>query len=98
MQVPYELRPSAVAGTGIFTTVPVTRGAIVWRCDAKSVRTHDEQSLRARIAPLDASQKVDLLEHVYSWQGEVRHTRICSHNTRVPIDTTSPRSGLRNSR
>ena len=98
MQVPYELRPSAVAGTGIFTTVPVTRGAIVWRCDATSVRTHDEQSLRARIAPLDTAQRVELLEHVYSWQGEVQHTPLCRHTTRVPISMASSRSGLRNSR
>jgi hypothetical protein len=52
MQVEYELKPSAIAGTGIFTTAQVKRGTLLWLCDAQSTRTHDEASLRKRLADL----------------------------------------------
>eukprot|EP01052_Picozoa_sp_SAG31_P011095 SAG31_NODE_621_length_13502_cov_18.057002_8_plen_72_part_00 len=57
MQIEYELRPSRVAGTGIFTTAPIKRGALLWLCNSESVRTHDEESLRKRLADLPPKEQ-----------------------------------------
>ena len=69
--MPYELRPSAIAGYGIFATAPIRRGTRVWRYEpGLSVLEHDETSLRRRMASLPTQQEVvDLLEHVYTWEG-----------------------------
>ena len=58
MQIEYQLKPSAIAGTGIFTTTPVKRGALLWLCNAESTRTHDEASLRKRLADLPREAQV----------------------------------------
>jgi len=69
--VPYELKPSPVAGTGIFATEAIARGTLLWKCDDESCITHTETSLRARLAALDKEAATELLEHVYTWEGEV---------------------------
>ena len=61
MQVEYELKPSAIAGTGIFTTAQVKRGTLLWLCDAQSTRTHDEASPRKR--PADLPRDAHALAH-----------------------------------
>jgi len=69
--VPYALRESPVAGVGIFATERAARGALLWRADATSQMTHTEASLGARLAELAAAAAVDVLEHIYCWEGEV---------------------------
>jgi hypothetical protein len=69
--VPYELRPSPIAGVGIFATTHIARGTLLWRADEGSQVVHTEAGLRARLALLGAAEAVDLLEHIYCWQGEV---------------------------
>jgi SET domain-containing protein len=72
VQVPYELKPSSIAGTGIFATQPIKRGTRVWRYEVGvSVAEHDEASLKARVASMSKTEAVDLLEHVYTWEGRV---------------------------
>lgn len=71
MQVPYELKPSSIAGTGLFATERIARGALLWLYSPSSVTEHDEPSLRAKLARLSASEQVVLCEHVYTWQGKV---------------------------
>ena len=71
MQVPYELKPSPIAGTGVFALAPIPRGTLLWKYSSESVIEHDEESLRARLLPLSEAQQVELCEHVYSWEGKV---------------------------
>lgn len=69
--MPYELRPSPIAGHGIFATAPIARGTRVWRYDVGvSVLEHDEASLRSRLESLSVEGIRDLLEHVYTWEGK----------------------------
>ena len=66
MQVPYEVKPSPIAGVGLFLTQPVARGALLWKyAPGESVREHDEASLRAQLNTLTPDAAQDLLEHVY---------------------------------
>lgn len=44
-QVPVEITPSPVHGTGVFTQKPVSRGDVVWRFD-RSMHVCTEQELR----------------------------------------------------
>ena len=71
MQIPYHIRSSPIAGSGIFATVPIKRGERVWRYEiGVSVTEHgDEASLRARLKSLSAAEAQELLEHVYTWKG-----------------------------
>ena len=72
MQVPYEVKPSPIAGVGLFLTKPVARGALLWRYKpGESVREHDEASLRAQLKTMTPEAAQDLLEHVYCWLGQV---------------------------
>ena len=72
MQVEYEVKPSPIAGVGLFLTKPVARGALLWRyAPGESVREHDEASLRAQLKALAPEAAQDLLEHVYCWLGQV---------------------------
>ena len=65
MQVDYEVKPSQIAGTGIFTTTSIKRGALLWLCNTDSVRTHDEASLRKRLADLPAKEKAPVPANMY---------------------------------
>lgn len=69
--VPYELRPSPIAGVGIFAACHISRGALLWKADNSSQVVHSEEQLRAKLALLGAQEAIDLLEHIYSWRGEV---------------------------
>ncbi|KAL1529511.1 hypothetical protein AB1Y20_000457 [Prymnesium parvum] len=71
MQVPYELKPSSIAGVGVFATAPIARGTLLWKYGPDSVIEHDEASLRARLATLSKEEQVALCEHVYTWEGKV---------------------------
>jgi|TARA_B100000513_G_scaffold19290_1_gene7639 SET domain-containing protein len=71
MQVAYELKASPIAGMGLFATTPLKRGALLWRCDSTSVRTHTEATLRAKLSTCSAAAAKELLEHMYAWEGEV---------------------------
>ena len=45
---------------------------MVWKhIVGTSVTLHDKSSLRVRLATLSPADKVDLLEHVYTWSNEV---------------------------
>ena len=70
--VPYEVRPSPIAGRGIFATCPIPRGTLIWRYSVgTSVLEHDEASLQQRLQSLSSeAEMVDLLEHVYVWDGK----------------------------
>lgn len=72
-QIPYKIRSSPIAGSGIFATAPIKRGERVWRYEVGvSVTEHaDEASLRARLKSLNATEARELLEHVYTWKGVV---------------------------
>ena len=66
MMVPYELRPSPIAGIGIFATAPIARGTLVWEyVVGVSVSEHTEASLRARLRGMASADTSELLEHVY---------------------------------
>ena len=66
MQVEYEVKPSPIAGVGLFLTKPVARGSLLWRYKpGESVREHDEASLRARIKELGPDAVQDLLINPY---------------------------------
>ena len=68
--MPYEVGPSSVAGRGIFATGAIKRGTLVWEYRlGSSVTEHDEDSLRLRLKGMPASEAVDLLEHIYTWNG-----------------------------
>ena len=70
MCVPYRIGPSAIAGEGIFATAPIKRGQLLWRyVVGVSVLEHNEASLRSRLAGMAAADVVDLLEHIYVWNG-----------------------------
>ena len=71
MEVAYELRPSGIAGRGIFAREPIKRGQRVWRYElGVSVLEHDEASLARRLQQMPThAARVDLLEHVYTWEG-----------------------------
>ena len=71
MQVPYELKKSPIAGLGLFATAPVKRGALLWKYDEKSVKEYDEAGFRARLAPLEPQEALELCEHVFCWEGKV---------------------------
>ena len=68
--VPYEVRESGIAGRGIFATRAIARGALIWRYDVgTSVLEHDEPSLRRRLKGRPKADVIDLLEHIYVWDG-----------------------------
>lgn len=69
--MPYELKPSAIAGTGIFATAPIKRGALLWKYSPESIAEYDEESFRRRLQPLTPAERVELCEHVYCWEGNV---------------------------
>ena len=70
MVVPYELRDSKIEGRGIFATEYIPRGTLVWKyVPGESVLEHDEASLRARLQKLSTEDAIDLLEHIYVWEG-----------------------------
>ncbi|EOD24067.1 hypothetical protein EMIHUDRAFT_207150 [Emiliania huxleyi CCMP1516] len=71
-EVPYELRTSAIAGIGVFATTPLARGTLLWRADSRSQVVHTEATLRERLASLSSTEAIELLEHVYCWEGEAR--------------------------
>ena len=72
MQVEYEVKPSPIAGVGLFLTKPVARGALLWKyAPGTSVTEHDEASLRARLKDLPPKEAQDLCEHFYCWNGLV---------------------------
>ena len=69
--MPYEIRDSPIAGRGVFALQNIPRGALVWEyVVGQSVLEHDEASLRKRLRPMTAQQRIDLLEHVYEWEGK----------------------------
>eukprot|EP00316_Scyphosphaera_apsteinii_P014446 CAMPEP_0119326562 /NCGR_PEP_ID=MMETSP1333-20130426/68692_1 /TAXON_ID=418940 /ORGANISM="Scyphosphaera apsteinii, Strain RCC1455" /LENGTH=69 /DNA_ID=CAMNT_0007334897 /DNA_START=9 /DNA_END=214 /DNA_ORIENTATION=+ len=69
MQVPYEVKASSIAGVGIYATATIKRGTLLWLYNEESVMTHDEASLRARLADLTKTDAIGLLDHLYTWQG-----------------------------
>lgn len=70
--VPYELKPSGVAGLGIFAAQPIPRGTLIWKYDSAIVKEHDEASLVAALGALPSdAERVELLEHVYGWEGAI---------------------------
>ena len=70
-RVPYEIRESPIAGRGVFALQNIPRGALVWEyVVGQSVLEHDEASLRKRLRPMTAQHRIDLLEHVYEWEGK----------------------------
>lgn len=72
MQVGYEVRPSPIAGVGLFTTEDIPKGALVWKYSPQSVRTYDsEAAVRTRLAALSEKELLDFLEHAYCWEGQV---------------------------
>lgn len=91
MQVCYELRDSRIAGKGIFLLQPVRRGALIWQyAPGKSVIEHDEVSLLSRLDALSRADAIDLLEHIYSWEG--RAIEILD-DAKVWNHSVSPNSG-----
>ena len=65
-----ELRPSTIAGHGVFAVRPIKRGTLIWEyVIGQSVLEHDEASLRGRLRSMTPSAVSDLLEHVYVWDG-----------------------------
>ena len=50
-----ELKPSSIAGIGVFLTAPVAKGAVVWRYDGR---------IDGAIEPSEAA---DLPKHVQDW-------------------------------
>ena len=70
MNVPYELCDSPIAGRGIFASAPIARGTLVWKyVPGESVLEHDEASLRKRLQGSWDEEIIDLLEHIYVWDG-----------------------------
>ena len=104
--VRYEIRAEgSVAGKGIFAVDPIPRGALLWRYSPEVVVEHDEASLRARVASLPtAEERVDLLEHVYGWEGAVHeilddgkywnHSTAAAQNTGNHPDGSPPGDGV----
>ena len=104
--VRYEIRAEgSVAGKGIFAVEPIPRGALLWRYSPEVVVEHDEASLRARVASLPtAEERVDLLEHVYGWEGAVHeilddgkywnHSTAAAQNTGNHPDGSPPGDGV----
>jgi len=70
-EVPYAIGTSAIAGIGVFATTPLARGTLLWRADSRSQVVHTEATLRERLASLSSTEAIELLEHVYCWEGEV---------------------------
>ena len=70
MRVPYEVRDSPIAGRGLFAVASIPRGALVWQYVlGESVIEHNEASLKERLQGLSQEESVDLLEHIYVWEG-----------------------------
>ena len=104
--VRYEIRAEgSVAGKGIFAVDPIPRGALLWRYSPEVVVEHDEASLRARVASLPTvEERVDLLEHVYGWEGAVHeilddgkywnHSTAAAQNTGNHPDGSPPGDGV----
>ena len=71
-RVAYKMGVSPIAGRGVFAAVPIKRGTLIWEyVVGQSVLEHNEASMRARLRKLSASARIDLLEHVYVWDGAV---------------------------
>ena len=86
-EVPYELGTSAIAGIGIFATTPLARGTLLWRADSRSQVVHTEATLRERLASLSSTEAIELLEHVYCWEGEARGAHMPSLVLCSPLRT-----------
>jgi len=71
MQVAYEVKSSSIAGRGLFATVPIPRGTLIWKYSDKSVCTYNEVSFQDKLTGLSKAEAIELLEHVYTWQGKV---------------------------
>lgn len=86
-EVPYELCTSAIAGIGVFATTPLARGTLLWRADSRSQVVHTEATLRERLASLSSTEAIELLEHVYCWEGEARGAHMPSLVLCSPLRT-----------
>lgn len=70
-RVPYEVRPSAIAGRGVFATEHIERGTLVWEyAVGRSVLEYrSEAELRKRLEnAIDDDDARFLLEHIYVWK------------------------------
>jgi SET domain-containing protein len=69
-RVPYEVRPSAIAGRGVFAIEPIERGTLVWEYEVgRSVLEYrSEAKLRERLENLTDEEARFLLEHIYVWK------------------------------
>ena len=69
-RVPYEMRPSAIAGRGVFATEPIERGTLVWEyAVGRSVLEYrSEAELRKRLENTTDEEARFLLEHIYVWK------------------------------
>ena len=85
--MPYELCTSAIAGIGVFATTPLARGTLLWRADSRSQVVHTEATLRERLASLSSTEAIELLEHVYCWEGEARGAHMPSLVLCSPLRT-----------
>ena len=85
--MPYELGTSAIAGIGVFATTPLARGTLLWRADSRSQVVHTEATLRERLASLSSTEAIELLEHVYCWEGEARGAHMPSLVLCSPLRT-----------
>lgn len=72
MQVPYDLKESHIAGLGLFARERIPKGTLLWKYDAKSVRTYaSADAVRAELKTRSDEAVVHFLEHAYCWDGKV---------------------------
>jgi hypothetical protein len=72
MQVEYELRPSTIAGRGLFATAHIPKGTLIWKFSDASVRTYaSADEVRAALEAKSAEQAAFFLEHAYCWGEKV---------------------------
>ncbi|KAL3826378.1 hypothetical protein ACHAXA_008586 [Cyclostephanos tholiformis] len=68
--VPYEIRPSTIAGRGVFALEPIKRGTLVWEyaIGRSVVEYRNESDLRTRLDGATRQEARDVLEHIYIWK------------------------------
>lgn len=72
MQVSYELKPSSIAGLGLFAKERIAKGALLWKYGPESVRTYaNADEVRAELARRSDDAIIHFLEHAYCWDGHV---------------------------
>lgn len=72
MQVAYELRPSPIAGLGLFAKERIPRGTLLWKYSEQSVKTfHNTHEILESFKTRTPESILHFLEHAYCWDGHV---------------------------